>query len=124
MGRRSVFFATLVAASVITLLSCATRNQGNAAGVTSGSITGDEAAAVKPQLGAIKLMNGVEYIYARNVRWTPASQEPEYVWVRKDLYSPGLIASLNQPSMAERKELDQLRERIERLEAELKKKRD
>jgi hypothetical protein len=75
----------------------------------------------EPQPGTIKMVHGVAYIYAKNRRWMPVASEPEYVWMRKDMYSPGLLYSIKESSEAEKKEIDQLKERIERLEAELKK---
>ncbi len=48
----------------------------------------------KPKPGDIKMVDGVEYIYAKNRRFAQAPYEPEYVWVRKDQYSPGLFDTL------------------------------
>ncbi len=76
----------------------------------------DEKAA-KP--GDIKLIDGVEYIYARNKRYMLTPEEPEYVWIRKDQYSPGIGESLLAGNRKEREEMDK---RIARLEEELKKK--
>ena len=36
-----------------------------------------------PQPGDMKLMGGVEYVYARNRRFNTTPYEPEYVWYRK-----------------------------------------
>ena len=75
----------------------------------------------QPKPSDVKLINGVEYIYGRNRRWPTVQGEPEYVWIRKDQDSPGLLESLKQPSATEEKEREDLKRRIERLEAELKK---
>ena len=69
--------------------------------------------------GDIKVIDGIEYIYARNKRYMLTPDEPEYVWVRKDQYSPGLGEALLGGSKKDREEMEK---RIARLEAELKKK--
>ena len=74
----------------------------------------------EPQPGDVKVVNGIEYIYGRNVRWMKEPYEPEYVWVRKDHYSPGLFESIRQ-STDKKKEFEDLKKRIEILEKELKK---
>lgn len=74
----------------------------------------------EPKPGDIKVIDGVEYIYARNRRYMLTPNEPEYVWIRKDQYSPGIIQSL--VSSAQKKESDELKKRIAKLEEELKKK--
>ncbi len=48
--------------------------------------------------------------------------EPEYVWVRKDQYSPGLFDSLRSRSPAPTKEEKEMEARIAKLEEDLKKK--
>jgi hypothetical protein len=119
VGRGALLPAIVVAVCGLTLLSCATTGKGSSAGAPGTSAAAERIAAVEPQPGATKMMNGVEYIYARNRRWTPVSGESEYVWIRKDLYSPGLFESLKESSVAEQKEMDDLKKRIERLEEEL-----
>lgn len=77
----------------------------------------------EPKPGDIKVIDGVEYIYARNKRWmmSPAN-EPENVWIRKDQYSPGLLQSMISEAVApSKKERTVLEERIAKLEADLKK---
>jgi len=73
----------------------------------------------EPKPGDIKVIEGVEYIYARNRRYMLTPNEPEYVWIRKDQYSPGIIQSLI--SAAQTKENVELKNRISKLEEELKK---
>jgi hypothetical protein len=75
----------------------------------------DEAQA-KP--GDVKVIDGIEYIYARNKRYMSTPDEPEYAWIRKDLYSPGLGEALT----GGKKEREELEKRIAKLEADLKKK--
>ncbi|HOP85188.1 MAG TPA: hypothetical protein PLM71_00085 [Syntrophorhabdaceae bacterium] len=74
---------------------------------------------LEPKPGDIKVIDGVEYIYAKNRRYMLTPNEPEYVWIRKDQYSPGIIQSLI--SAAQTKENVELKSRISKLEEELKK---
>lgn len=106
--------AVLVALCGLLLISCATTQNEKTASAPQKVVT------TEPQLGAIKMINGIEYVYSKNRRWQSIPGEPEYVWVRKDLYSPRLFDSLKEPA-TERKELDRLKERIEQLEKELNK---
>lgn len=76
-----------------------------------------EEADVKP--GDVKVVDGVEYIYTRNRRFQLTPHEPEYVWLRKDQYSPGIFESLTEGGKKERQELEK---RMAKLEEELKKK--
>ncbi len=77
----------------------------------------EEDAAPKP--GDVKVLDGVEYIYTRNRRFQLTPHEPEYVWLRKDQYSPGIFESLTEGGKKERQELER---RMAKLEEELKKK--
>ncbi|MDD3846826.1 MAG: hypothetical protein PHC90_10765 [Syntrophorhabdaceae bacterium] len=78
-----------------------------------------------PEIGDIKVIDGVEYIYTRNRKYMLTPYEPPYVWVRKDQYAPGIGEALSfsvggkGPS---KKERDDLEKRIAKLEEELKKK--
>jgi hypothetical protein len=72
-----------------------------------------------PVTGDVRLVNGVEYVYAHNPKFGVSPDEPEYVWVRKEYYSPGG----NEPPMSNsawEKERKELLERLEKLEAEVK----
>jgi hypothetical protein len=40
----------------------------------------------EPKPGDIKVIDGIEYIYAGNRKYMLAPYEPEYVWIRKDQY--------------------------------------
>ncbi len=55
---------------------------------------GEEIREADPQPGDIKIMDGIEYIYARNRRFQLTPHEPEYLWLRKDQYSPGIFESV------------------------------
>jgi hypothetical protein len=77
-------------------------------------------AALKP--GDIKVIDGVEYIYARNRKYMLTPYEPENVWIRKDLYSPGMFDGLTAGQSADPKEQKELEARIAKLEEDLKKK--
>ncbi|HAR96753.1 MAG TPA: hypothetical protein DCR97_12455 [Deltaproteobacteria bacterium] len=76
----------------------------------------------EPKPGDIKVIDGVEYIYARNRRYMLTPYEPEYVWIRKDEYSPGMFEALAKNLSGNEKERKQLEERIAKLEEDLKKK--
>ncbi|MCX8110204.1 MAG: hypothetical protein N3D15_03015 [Syntrophorhabdaceae bacterium] len=73
----------------------------------------------EPKPGDIKVIDGVDYIYARNRRYMVNPYEPEYVWIRKDQYSPGFGESILSSGKKEKTELDK---RIAKLEEELRKK--
>ena len=74
-----------------------------------------------PKPGDIKVIDGVEYIYARNRRFMFTPYEPEYIWIRKDQYTPGMGENLltRGTSTKEQKELEK---RLAKIEEEMKKK--
>ena len=74
-----------------------------------------------PQPGDIKVIDGVEYIYASNVRYMYTPSEPEYKWIRKDQYAPRIGENLVSVRMP-RKEKEELENRISKLEEDLKRK--
>lgn len=78
---------------------------------------GEEIRDADPRPGDIKTADGVEYIYARNRRFQLTPYEPEYLWIRKDHYAPGIFESIAEGNT---KELEELERRIARLEALLK----
>lgn len=78
--------------------------------------------AGEPKPGDINVVDGIEYIYAKNRRYMTTPYEPEYVWVRKDQYSPGLFDSLRSRAPGPTKEEKEMEARIARLEEDLKKK--
>jgi len=73
----------------------------------------------EPKPGDIKVIDGVDYIYARNRRYMLNPYEPEYVWIRRDQYTPGVGESILSSGTKEKAEIDK---RIAKLEEELKKK--
>jgi hypothetical protein len=76
----------------------------------------------QPQPGDIRVIDGVEYIYAKNKRYMSTPWEPEYVWYRKDQYSPGFLEGLASKPAASTKEQKEMEQRIAKLEEDLKKK--
>jgi hypothetical protein len=87
---------------------------------------GEQIEESTPKPGDIKLIDGVEYIFARNRRYQLNPYEPEYVWVRKDQYSPGfgenVLARDNEEKKELQKERTEMEKRIGKLEEDLKKK--
>ncbi len=89
---------------------------------------GKEAAAQKPakveetapQPGDRKVVEGVEYVYGRNIRYDGLSGEPLYVWIRKEEYRPGIVESITDRIAAgNAKEREAIEKRIADLEAAL-----
>lgn len=76
----------------------------------------------EPKPGDIKVIDGVEYIYTSNRRFMLTPYEPEYVWVRKDQFTPRMGEALLSGGAASKKEKDEMERRIAKLEEELKKK--
>jgi hypothetical protein len=74
-----------------------------------------------PKPGDIKVIDSVEYIYARNRRFMFTPYEPEYIWIRKDQYTPGPGENLltKGPSTKEQQEMEK---RLAKIEEEMKKK--
>jgi len=102
------------------LPSCAsTQNQEGRAAVEKARAE----AAPQPKEGDVRTVEGVEYIYGKNVRWLSMPGEPEYVWVRKDQYGPGLLNSLNEALSGrdeDKSKIEELKKRLDQLEAEIK----
>ena len=75
-----------------------------------------------PKPGDVELIDGVEWIYARNRKFAYTPGEPEYMWVRKDQYSPGVFESvanrISGQSPAARQEQVELKDRLSKLEAD------
>ena len=73
--------------------------------------------------GDIKVLDGIEYIYTRNKKYMLTPYEPEYVWIRKDQYVPGLgeivAGAISGTSKKDREELEA---RLAKLEEDYKKK--
>jgi len=73
-----------------------------------------------PTPGDITVLDGVEDIYARNKRWQVTPYEPEYMWIRKDQYSPGWGENLL--TRGKSKDQKELETRLAKIEEEMKKK--
>jgi hypothetical protein len=95
-----------------------------AAGSQKKPETARKARGAEPQPGDIKVVDGVEYIYGRNARFGSTPLELEYDWVRRDQYSPGWDyqerAASAGMSAKELKDMQELEDRIAKLEAQLK----
>ncbi|MEN6614944.1 MAG: hypothetical protein ABFD12_00155 [Syntrophorhabdus sp.] len=93
---------------------------------TKKSARGEPEEIKEAQLGDIKVIDGIEYIYTRNRKYMLTPYEPPYVWIRKDQYTPGigeaLSFSVGGSGGPSKKERDELERRIAKLEEELKKK--
>jgi hypothetical protein len=47
----------------------------------------------KPELGDVREVNGIEYIYAKNKRYLTNPYEPMYVWIRINMDTSGTLRS-------------------------------
>ncbi len=74
-----------------------------------------------PLEGDVRVIDGMEYIYGKNVKYMNNPVEPVYVWVRRDYYSPSLIDTLpgrvGSPTRTE--QLSKLEDRLAKLEEQL-----
>lgn len=81
----------------------------------------------KPKPGDVRLVGGKEYIYAGNRKFGMSPEEPQYQWVPKDEYSPGVFDSvasrITGQSAADKKERAEIQQRMAKLEADLNQKR-
>jgi hypothetical protein len=77
--------------------------------------SGEKIEGSAPKPGDIKVIDSVEYIYARNNRYMLSPYEPEYVWIRKDQYTPGFGGGALSPG-------DKAKQQQGETEKELKKK--
>jgi len=100
----------------------AAQKKSDAATKTADKQKGEKVEEAAPKPGDIKVIDGVEYIYARNKKYMLTPYEPENVWIRKDLYSPGVFDSLFAGRSTDPKEQKEIEARIAKLEEELKKK--
>jgi hypothetical protein len=75
----------------------------------------------KPKPGDVRIIDGVEYIYARNRKFNITPDEPEYKWVPKDQYSPGVFDSVADrvtgQNATDKQERAELQQRMAKLEA-------
>ncbi len=119
----------LVLLIVLVLVSCSwpfgkkTQN----APVTSekGELVGQ---SDKPKPGDVRLVDGKEYIYAGNRKFGISPEEPQYKWVPKDEYAPGVFDSVagrvTGQSAADKKERAELQQRMAKLESDLNQKKN
>lgn len=75
-----------------------------------------------PKPGDIKVIDGVQYIYTSNRKFMLNPYEPEYVWVRKDQFTPRMGEALLSGGATSKKEREEMEKRIAKLEEDLKKK--
>jgi hypothetical protein len=75
-----------------------------------------------PKPGDIKVIDGVQYIYTSNRKFMLNTYEPEYVWVRKDQFTPRMGEALLSGGTESKKEREEMEKRIAKLEEDLKKK--
>jgi hypothetical protein len=116
-------FKGIITFAVIFFVSCShttlTRDKGTG---DSRKIPGtvQEARDAEPRTGDIRVVDGVEYVYGKNVRYGYATNEPLYVWVRRDQYTPGWdLGDRPGAPTKETKEWQELKERLAKLEAQL-----
>jgi hypothetical protein len=73
-----------------------------------------------PKPGDIQVLDGIEYIYTRNNKFMLTPYEPEYVWIRKDQYVPGVEEQVK-TALSNDKGRAELEARLAKLEEEYKK---
>ena len=74
-----------------------------------------------PLEGDVRVIDGAEYVYGKNIKYMTTPYEPAYLWVPREIYTPSLIDTLpggvGSPVRKSR-EFGELEERLARLEAE------
>jgi hypothetical protein len=78
-----------------------------------------EKRAQGPKEGDRKVVGGVEYVYTKNNRYMSEPNQPMYIWVKKEDYLQSRDDAMRERLAAERKERDELRKRLARLEQEV-----
>jgi hypothetical protein len=114
---------------VVFLVSCATNPFASKKDASTPSSDAKQGQAQKstrigedvPKPGDIKVIDGVEYIYARNRKFMFTPYEPEYVWLRKDQYAAGPGENLLTRGSTT-KEQQEMEKRLAKIEEEMKKK--
>lgn len=75
-----------------------------------------------PLEGDVRVIDGVEWVYGRNVKYMSSPAEPLYVWVPRELYTPSMTDTIpgrvGYPVKRD-KEMMELEERLARLEAKI-----
>ena len=101
--------------------SCAlTTQHGNGTNVSKANTS---VSVEEPKPGDVKIMGGIEFIYGKNVRWPTMPGEPEYKWIRKDQYASrpfDTLADSLSDRAKDKKEIEDLQKRLDRLEQEIK----
>lgn len=113
----------IVVLASLFLVSCShppLMNKNNTAESQKKPETVQKAREAEPQPGDTRVIDGVEYVYGKNVRYMVSPGEPEYVWARRDQYSPDPPDSSRSRTDTSAKEQKELAERIARLEEALK----
>ena len=118
----------LVLLLVLVLVSCSwpfgKKTQNAPAKSEKGELVGE---SDKPKPGDVRLVDGKEYIYAGNRKFGMSPDEPQYQWVPKDQYSPGVFDAVANrvtgQSAADKKERAELQQRMAKLEAGLNQKK-
>jgi hypothetical protein len=118
------YAATLLLAAFVTSCSSVPFSEKNQFAASGTEPNTEKAARIEetvPEPGDIKVIDGVEYIYAQNRRYMFTPYEPLYVWIKKDEYTPRMGENLLTRNAEETEHFKKLEERIKRLEEELKK---
>jgi hypothetical protein len=118
----------LVFLLVLVLVSCSwpfgKKTQNAPAKSDKGELVGE---SDKPKPGDVRLIDGKEYIYAGNRKFGMSPDEPQYQWVPRDQYSPGVFDAVANrvtgQSAADKKERAELQQRMTKLEADLNQKK-
>lgn len=81
-----------------------------------------EARKTGPLPGDVRVIDGTEWVYGRNVKYMSGPAEPLYVWMPRELYTPSLTDTMpgrvGYPVKRD-KEMIELEERLARLEAKI-----
>jgi hypothetical protein len=128
-----MFEVSLIFFGILFFISCGplpshAKTDGSAKGEAGGPASakeekGERLDVEEPKAGDIKVLDGVEYVYGRNKKYMLTPYEQEYVWIRKDQYTPGLGETvMNAVSGSSQKDRSELEARIAKLEEEYKKK--
>ncbi len=76
------------------LASCSTRAGRNNQADTVKTEKGTSSRDREYRAGDVRVEAGIEYIYVKNRKFGYSPYEPEYEWVRKDAYTPGIFEEL------------------------------
>jgi hypothetical protein len=121
-------YKLLVLLLVLILVSCSwpfgKKTQNAPVKSEKGELVGE---GEKPKPGDVRLVDGKEYIYVANRKFGMSPEEPQYLWMPKDQYSPGIFDSvvgrITGQSTAEKQERAELQQRMAKLETDLNQKK-